>query len=85
MTREGTRLYAIRTPTGWWRRGYGPRKGAAQKHLKWATLYRNKGAATTAAMHVQGQSEIVEMLLVVGDVVFRCESCIAPTQPAHMA
>lgn len=74
MTREGVRVYAIRTPAGWWRRGAGRRKGGPHKHLKWATLYRNKGGATTASLHVTGQREVVEMLLVVGDVVFRCES-----------
>lgn len=68
-------MYSIRLADGrWWRRGYGNRKGGPEKRLRWATLYRNKGAATTAALHVDGERDVVEMMLVIGDVVLRCES-----------
>ena len=72
MTREGVIMYAIRLPDGkWWRRGAGSRP-AGPSSLKWATLYRNKGAACSAAVTYELEAyEVVKMPLVVGEVVLR--------------
>lgn len=75
MNREAVLLYAIRLGDGtWWRRGYGKRQGGPTTSLRWATHYRNKGAAMTACLHIAGAREVVETPLVIGDVVLRCES-----------
>lgn len=68
-------MYAIRLPDGrWWRRGANTRPGGPTRSLRWATLYRNKGAAVKAAMYLEGEREVVETPIVIGGVVMRCES-----------
>lgn len=68
-------MFAIRLPNGqWWRRGTGTRPGGPTMSLRWATQYRNKGAAFSAATTANldgayGGYEIVETPRIVGDVV----------------
>lgn len=72
MKMIATKLFAIRVPDGtWWKRGGGVLPGETVEDFKYATLYKNPGAAKTAAIKLRLEETyggwcVMEMILAVG-------------------